>query len=193
MVDLDDNVMAKLDFNDVERGLRPGKTRNDTDAANRPLPTGLGVFDGEREVPCVMIKAELYSKLELHWQSYPTQFKVNRCHVRFLATDVPPSGYKTFSVVAKYDAGAATDAVARQGPATIENAYYRATANEDGSFDLLDKDTGIAYKGCNSLVDSGDCGDEYTYCPPERDTIVVPEPESIRASVAAADSLRVAY
>jgi mannosylglycerate hydrolase len=42
----------------------------------------------------------------------------------------------------------------------------------DGTFDVTDKRTGQRHAGLGALESGGDRGDEYTFCPPEEDTIV---------------------
>jgi alpha-mannosidase len=42
----------------------------------------------------------------------------------------------------------------------------------DGSLTVTDKETGLVLEGINRFVDGGDRGDEYTFCAPERNTIV---------------------
>ena len=55
---------------------------------------------------------------------------------------------------------------------TLRNEHLRAEVRDDGSVDLLHLATGTQYGGLFSIRDDGDAGDEYNYCPPERDTIV---------------------
>ncbi len=49
---------------------------------------------------------------------------------------------------------------------TLENEFYRVIVHENGTFDLLDKETGRSFRGLNFLEDSGDAGDEYNFSPP---------------------------
>lgn len=55
---------------------------------------------------------------------------------------------------------------------TLENEFYRVTVYENGTFDLLDKDTGRLFRGLNLLEDSGDAGDEYNYSPPPNQRVL---------------------
>jgi alpha-mannosidase len=54
-------------------------------------------------------------------------------------------------------------------PYRIENEFFAVEAQPDGSLDVLDKRTGVLYRGQNRFVDGGDRGDEYNYSPPEDD------------------------
>jgi mannosylglycerate hydrolase len=66
------------------------------------------------------------------------------------------------------------------GAPVIENEFFRIRAESDGALDLLDKRTGIRYRGLNRFRDGGDCGDSYNYCPPARDSIVAPRRKAVR-------------
>ncbi|HEY8475971.1 MAG TPA: glycoside hydrolase family 38 C-terminal domain-containing protein, partial [Chloroflexota bacterium] len=55
---------------------------------------------------------------------------------------------------------------------SIENEFYRVVARPDGSFDVLHKPTGRVLSQVGVLVDEGDRGDTYNFCPVEDDTPV---------------------
>ncbi len=61
---------------------------------------------------------------------------------------------------------------ASKPPYRIENEFYGVEAQSDGSLDVLDKRSGVLYRGQNRFVDGGDRGDEYNYSTPETDRIV---------------------
>jgi mannosylglycerate hydrolase len=188
VVDLDDSVMAELDFNDVERGLS-SKHHADTDGAGQSFPTSIRVFDGTREIPCVLDSAELANKLELHWQTYPRQSKVNRCRISFIAPDVPAMGYKSFSILPVYTEK--KPLMERMHLLELENDFFVVTPNlDDGTVAITDKRTGAVYAGCNALADSGDCGDEYSYCPPEEDRVVRADKTSLAFRMVERSSVR---
>ncbi len=46
---------------------------------------------------------------------------------------------------------------------TFENEFYKFELNEDGSFNLRDKLSGVKYENLNYLEDVGDAGDEYNF------------------------------
>src|SRR6185295_16900983 len=55
----------------------------------------------------------------------------------------------------------------------IENEFFSVEADAaDGTLTVADKRSGRVLSGLNRFVDGGDRGDEYNYCPPERDTLV---------------------
>jgi alpha-mannosidase len=55
----------------------------------------------------------------------------------------------------------------------IENDFYTVEASaRTGWLTITDKQTGLVIRGGNRFVDAGDCGDEYTYCPPAEDQVI---------------------
>jgi alpha-mannosidase len=59
-------------------------------------------------------------------------------------------------------------------PYRIENESFIVEALKDGTLTILDKQTGVTYRGLNHFLDGGDCGDEYNYAPPTADQIIAP-------------------
>jgi mannosylglycerate hydrolase len=93
-----------------------------------------------------------------------------RVTAAFVAPEMPGFGYRVFRV--EYGDGAEIEN-RKSKNAEIENEFFRVTADgADGTLTVGDKRTGVVYAGLNRFVDGGERGDEYTYCPPERDLIV---------------------
>ncbi|MEO8286097.1 MAG: glycoside hydrolase family 38 C-terminal domain-containing protein [Chloroflexota bacterium] len=90
-----------------------------------------------------------------------------------LPADLPAGGYTVVHVNA---ANAASDdsgtAELTSGPDWLENAYLRVEAASDGSFSLLDRQTGTQYGPLNVFRSEADRGDEYSFCPAAGDTPV---------------------
>lgn len=72
----------------------------------------------------------------------------------------------------------------------ISNAYFEISAEPDGALTVKDLETRRVLKGINRLADGGDCGDEYTYCPPDEDGIVHADSQSISVRILARDAVR---
>ncbi|HVM72949.1 MAG TPA: glycosyl hydrolase-related protein [Anaerolineales bacterium] len=111
----------------------------------------------------------------------------------FVASQVPGLGYRTYWVLSRPAVEktpvrmspfmrmllpvAALPAVQKlatrkrysKPPYQIENEFYLVEGMKDGSLSILDKNTGLKYAGMNTILDGGDCGDEYNYAPPETD------------------------
>lgn len=93
--------------------------------------------------------------------------------VAFVARNVPPLGYATYHFVARRPGSEAPTVETPTPEAAIENEFYRVEADPTtGRLTVLDKGSGWMLRGCHRLVDGGDRGDEYNYCPPERDLLV---------------------
>ncbi len=102
-----------------------------------------------------------------------------------LARALMPMGIRfSQTAVGKYFIGRLT---ARRTPAAIENEFFRVAAAADGTLSLLDKRSGVTYRGLNRFLDGGDCGDSYNYCPPARDSVIRARPRSVRVRPAAVE------
>ena len=55
---------------------------------------------------------------------------------------------------------------------TLENQFSKVTLNSNGTFNLLNKKSGIEYYNLNTIEDCGDAGDTYNYSPVESDKVV---------------------
>ncbi|MEM2885119.1 MAG: glycoside hydrolase family 38 C-terminal domain-containing protein [Thermoproteota archaeon] len=88
----------------------------------------------------------------------------------FVAKNLPGYGYRVYQAV---PSGRMPKAVEEAGGKEIENEFFRVSVDEaDGTFDIIDKENGLSYAGCNRFVDIGDAGDEYNFSPPERNEVV---------------------
>jgi mannosylglycerate hydrolase len=60
-------------------------------------------------------------------------------------------------------------------PKKIENEFFVVEAHTtDGTLTIMDKRTHQVYTGLNRIIDGGDRGDLYNYCPPEHDLYISP-------------------
>ncbi|MGD1994093.1 MAG: glycoside hydrolase family 38 C-terminal domain-containing protein [Anaerolineae bacterium] len=91
--------------------------------------------------------------------------------VAFVAREVPPLGYTTYRFVpATESAPQQVTTAPAEKPPTIETERFRVSADpETGHLTVIDRETGLTLPRCHRLVDSGDRGDEYNYCPPAED------------------------
>jgi alpha-mannosidase len=77
------------------------------------------------------------------------------------------------------------------GERFVENELLRLSLNDDGTFEVTDKATGMTYHRAAALEDGGDVGDEYNYCPPATDrTVTNAQAQVTRAARVAAGPLR---
>jgi mannosylglycerate hydrolase len=97
----------------------------------------------------------------------------SQVEIYLLASGVPSLGYKSFYVQAgtpddQILEGVRADAEQR----TLENAFLRLTIQQNGTFDLIEKETGQEYRGLGYFEDGGDAGDTYDYSWPTRDRLM---------------------
>lgn len=185
-VDVDYRPTAYSDYSKYDdNGKFPIRIIDNCEEAMRPLPTNVRIYDGEKEISARLVDASVQNYLSLGYTRAPHQYNVNRLQLEFRAEDVPAMGWKIFSVVPVYDS--CSEPVAEKN--CIENEFFIVEACPNGTLTLTDKRNGKVLKGLNRLRDSGDCGDEYTYCPPDNDLIIEPDPASISSCVLVSDAL----
>jgi len=188
-IDVDEQLLSELDHMNMKENGSSLEVFGEELKAARPLPTSFEVFDGDIKLPCVLENGYVSNKLDLDYFRFPHQYNVNRCKISFFAKDVPAMGYKAFKVVPHYG-DERQDICASSNKCEISNEYFKVVATKDGSISVTDLSAGRTLKGLNAFADSGDCGDEYTYCPPENDSTVAINPASATATVIEKNGLR---
>jgi mannosylglycerate hydrolase len=103
-------------------------------------------------------------------------------HISFLAKDVPPYGYKVYTLKQATGADNRYENSIKVVNDCIENSYYKIGLNSDGSLNIKDKISDREFKGINSFEDSGDVGDCYIYCPPDNDE-VIDRPDKVESKI----------
>lgn len=76
------------------------------------------------------------------------------------------------------------------GARALENDHLVLTVNRDGTLDATSRDDGRTYRRLHQLVDEGDRGDLYNYCPPEHDTPIDRPVRPVRVRVVENGPLR---
>lgn len=56
---------------------------------------------------------------------------------------------------------------------TVESEHLKIMVNDNGTFNMIDKVTGITYKGLNEIEDCGCAGDTYNYSPVSEDMVIL--------------------
>jgi alpha-mannosidase len=125
----------------------------------------LGPFDEMLEQVQALLADESIQRYSIRFQGE------GAATIRFVARDVPPMGYTSYTLAAE---GQAQETESREQEATsVENEFFRVEADgDDGALAVTDKRTGRTLRGCNRFVDGGDRGDEYNYCQLEHDCLV---------------------
>ncbi len=126
-----------------------------------PLPTGSLPQEPARQLQALLAEGAV--------REYRVRIREEEAlEVAFVARGVPPLGYAVYRFLP------GTPGPQASVPSSaIENEFYRVEADpETGRLTVRDKGTGWVLPDCHRLVDGGDRGDEYNYCPPERDVLV---------------------
>jgi hypothetical protein len=126
------------------------------------LPTRLVDTDG-LDTPLQVLERGLHAPQDIR----------ERVVAGFVAPEVPGFGYRSFRIEYADTAVVGARHASPAGAPFIENDLFRVEASaEDGTLTLIDKRTGVTYRGLNHFVDGGERGDEYTYCPPRNDDMI---------------------
>lgn len=121
-----------------------------------------------RQKPC-MIAAPKSRMRAIAEEGAWRQWRGEELELIFLPGQMPPCGFTTFSIAPGPSDTPRTDL--RTGKNYLENDLLKVVVNTDGALDIFDKRTNAVYSNLNLFEDRGDCGDEYTYCPPKQDGV----------------------
>jgi 2-O-(6-phospho-alpha-D-mannosyl)-D-glycerate hydrolase len=185
----------------ADRAARPGENAvvvfnpengPRTDFCTVRLPVEDGAFpvclldeDG-RKTPLQVIERGGHSPLD----------RRERMVFGFVARDVPGFGYRAYRMLSggqvvgarHQEQDTPTNAIADERQhvksngvldasplqhLAVENDFFRVTTDvADGTPMIEDRRTGATHRGLNRFADSGERGDEYTYCPPATDELI---------------------
>jgi alpha-mannosidase len=103
----------------------------------------------------------------------PWAVRARRLRIALWAKDVPSCGYAAFDA---WLGGVRTPVPfttgVSAGESWLENDRVRVDVNADGTLEVDDRRAGVVLHRCGALLDAGDVGDEYDYCPPPEDRLV---------------------
>ena len=111
----------------------------------------------------------------------PTSFYCAHVDIDFVADDVPPIGYRTFVIRKAPRRGHRKTLLT--GPTTMENEHLRVIVADDGTLEVIDKNSGRTYAGLNRFRDRGDTGHAWTSRAPARDSVVLSSGHALRVCV----------
>ncbi|ELH6323718.1 hypothetical protein Q9Y73_003299 [Escherichia coli] len=83
---------------------------------------------------------------------------------------VPSMGYRTLYIEANQPGNVIAAKSDAEG--ILENAFWQIALNEDGSLQLVDKDSGVRYDRVLQIEESSDDGDEYDYSPAKEEWVI---------------------
>jgi alpha-mannosidase len=160
----------------------------------RPLPERVQLLPPAGEpVEAQILRIERAESMRLSLDEQPSMFEVFRAGLRFPVRDLPALGYRAYRILASdappagapegrgaAAAGSAPGAApAASDDTVLENEWFRVGVEEGGTVFLRDRQSGLTHSGLLLLEDGGDAGDEYSYCPPEKDRLLHPDPASL--------------
>lgn len=96
---------------------------------------------------------------------------VSRATIEFEAGAVRPVGYKLYKLTSSSDNGHREPAAPRLEDGVLENELLKVAMEQDGTLTVLEKSSGVEYRGLNRFADEGDAGDEYNFSPPNEQTV----------------------
>ncbi len=85
-----------------------------------------------------------------------------RTRLVFVAEHLPPVGIGVYALSSENAPAASGDKLSASAK-SLENEYYLVTVGDDGALNILDKESGIEFRGCLRFVDEGDRGDSYNF------------------------------
>lgn len=93
-------------------------------------------------------------------------YMARQAKVTFFAKDLPAMGYRVYALVPAEKAEKSENTLVK-GINRMENEYLSVEIREDGTLDVLDKETGRRYENLCYFEDTLDAGNEYIYFCPE--------------------------
>nr|MBC7244599.1 hypothetical protein [Chloroflexota bacterium] len=124
------------------------------------------IADAQHEIETILSEGKVQNFFVRTHQAARVKF-------HFVARNVPGCGYKTYFLVPKPPTVATSTKQVITADLHMENEFLAVDVNPaDGTLQLLDKSTRTHFRGLHRFVDGGDRGDEYNYCPPEKDQVI---------------------
>ncbi|MBT2755574.1 alpha-mannosidase [Mesobacillus foraminis] len=153
VVDLEKVYFSQMHFEDIPVYLQDKET----------LGYKLITDQGET-IECQLGDPIVEFGYELPDDKFRQPFFAKRAKLSFFADGIPSFGYKTFYLVPAETPEQLTgpDKIEEKS-VEMENEYVHLHFHEDGSFDLIHKETGESFQRLGIYEDTGDIGNEYMY------------------------------
>ena len=120
----------------------------------------------------------------LHTQQYTIMLDVK---------DVPAMGYKTLKMQPLYHVRAKNPVTMKKNAQTMENEYLRVTINANGTYDVLEKETGKLFTSLGYFKDTGETGNPWEHIVPENDETFTTLNESAKITLLHEGELETSY
>ncbi|MEK4193712.1 alpha-mannosidase [Paenibacillus sp. FSL L8-0493] len=126
------------------------------------------VDDQGNDIACQMEDLGLQFGYDLPDDKFRQPYMCRRVRLTFEAVEVPALGLRSYAWVRRADAELPIAAESLlQGDRVLENDVIKVVINDDGSFMLSDKTSGVTYQDLGVYENTGDIGNEYMYKQPE--------------------------
>ncbi len=100
----------------------------------------------------------------------PTILNSNRIHAYVEFKNLPPLGYRVYSILPETNEPRHPETMLT-GPCAMENEFLTVTVNANGTVSVLHKPTGKSYRNLNYLSDQGENGNAWKHGSPTADRV----------------------
>ncbi|NOX66879.1 MAG: hypothetical protein GXO85_14070, partial [Chlorobi bacterium] len=131
---------------------------------------GFSIRDAEgNAIPYTQTGSESYGTLVRNLQDISLQLRSQRVQLSAEFTDVPAFGYKTYHIKREDQNIGSVDVELNDNSVepVMENEFIKASINEDGSLNILDKKTGQNFENMNYYEETGESGNPWIHMFPE--------------------------
>jgi alpha-mannosidase len=129
-----------------------------------------GLFDGKRviEADWLKIASTLVCKFN-PYKGIPDWIPVDRYELTCSLPEIPPHGFRTFTIAESYSKPAAVGTHIVVDERTMVNEFLAIRVEDDGSATIQDKENGYTYNGLNVFRDISEAGNGFEHIPLEND------------------------
>ncbi|MCX8065458.1 MAG: glycosyl hydrolase-related protein [Candidatus Hydrogenedentes bacterium] len=113
-----------------------------------------------------------FGNLVRNLQDISIELRSKRLLTYIQVEDVPPLGYKTYHIKPAPSYPIIEGRNIFSNPFILENEYLKVFLNEDGTFDLLCKETGKIYKDLHYFEDTGETGHSWVHMEPDENETI---------------------
>lgn len=126
------------------------------------------VDDNQRTIPVDIEDDGIVFNYELPDNQFRAVKYPRKYRLRFIGEEIPANGSKTYSIKKVKPSLAESD----EDDLILANEYLTVKINQDGSFNIFDRQANCSYDNLNIYQDSGDIGNEYLYKAPATDELI---------------------
>jgi len=150
--------IKKIYFDEVDFNEIPAKL------SALPIPNYI-LVKGQKTLPITVKDLGVKFGYDLPEDQFRRPYYAKEIELTFLMDFSVQSGYETIFLVEDKDAAIKdkTLQIIDSARRTLENDYLHITIHSNGSFTMLDKETGQRYEHLGVYEDTGDIGNEYMY------------------------------